>query len=92
MGNVLPAQSRSRSREGVKPFKFKHKGKQYEYLYIEDEKGLLELIQMGAIEIHPWGATIDAIDTPDRLIFDSHPAPTWISPRLNSPPKISAPG
>ena len=37
----------------VHPFKFRHKGKTYEYLFIEDEKGLLELVQMGAIEIHP---------------------------------------
>jgi bifunctional non-homologous end joining protein LigD len=59
----------------VHVFKFHHKGKQYEYLYIEDEKGLLEVIQMGAIEIHPWGAPIDAIDYPDRLIFDLDPAP-----------------
>jgi bifunctional non-homologous end joining protein LigD len=59
----------------VKPFKFRHKGKSYEYLYIEDEKGLLEIIQMGAIEIHPWGASVDAIDYPDRLIFDLDPAP-----------------
>ena len=59
----------------VKPFKFKHKGKNYEYLYIEEVKGLLEIIQMGAIEIHPWGASIDNIDHPDRLIFDLDPAP-----------------
>jgi bifunctional non-homologous end joining protein LigD len=59
----------------VRPFKFRHKGKQYEYLYIDDEKGLLEIIQMGAIEIHPWGALVDAIDYPDRLIFDLDPAP-----------------
>lgn len=59
----------------VHPFEFRHKGKNYEYLYIEDEKGLLEVIQMGAIEIHPWGASIDAIDCPDRLIFDLDPAP-----------------
>ena len=59
----------------VKPFKFKHKGKNYEYLYIEDVKGLIEIIQMGAIEIHPWGASVDDIDHPDRLIFDLDPAP-----------------
>jgi len=59
----------------VQPFKFRHKGKNYEYLYIDDEKGLLELIQMGAIEIHPWGASVDAIDCPDRMIFDLDPAP-----------------
>ncbi len=59
----------------VHPFEFRHKGKRFEYLYIESEKGLLEVIQMGAIEIHPWGASIDAIDYPDRLIFDLDPAP-----------------
>ena len=59
----------------VKPFKFRHKGKNYEYLYIEDAKGLLEIIQMGAIEIHPWGASVDDIDHPDRMIFDLDPAP-----------------
>jgi bifunctional non-homologous end joining protein LigD len=59
----------------VHPFKFRRKGKNYEYLYIEDEQGLLEVIQMGAIEIHPWGAPVDAIDYPDRMIFDLDPAP-----------------
>lgn len=59
----------------VRPFKFKHKGKSYEYLYIDDAKGLLEIVQMGAIEIHPWGASVDNIDHPDRMIFDLDPAP-----------------
>ncbi|HUQ94628.1 MAG TPA: DNA ligase D [Bryobacteraceae bacterium] len=59
----------------VHPFEFRHKGKRYEYLYIDDEKGLLEVIQMGAIELHPWGASVDGIDYPDRLIFDLDPAP-----------------
>ncbi len=59
----------------IKPFAFKHNGKKYEYFYIENEKGLLEVIQMGAIELHPWGAPVEAIDYPDRLIFDLDPAP-----------------
>jgi bifunctional non-homologous end joining protein LigD len=59
----------------VHPYKFRHKGKVYNYFYIEDEKGLMELVQMGTVEIHPWGATIDAIDYPDRMIFDLDPAP-----------------
>lgn len=59
----------------IKPFAFKHKGKKYEYFYIENEKGLLEVVQMGAIELHPWGAPVDAIDYPDRMIFDLDPAP-----------------
>jgi bifunctional non-homologous end joining protein LigD len=57
----------------IKPFRWKHKGKSYEYLYIQDAKALIELIQMGAIEIHPWGARVDRIDYPDRLIFDLDP-------------------
>jgi bifunctional non-homologous end joining protein LigD len=59
----------------VRPFAFRNNGKKFEYLYIEDEKGLLEIIQMGAIELHPWGATVDAIDFPDQMIFDLDPAP-----------------
>jgi bifunctional non-homologous end joining protein LigD len=59
----------------VRPFAFRNNGKKYEYLYIEDEKGLLEVIQMNTIELHPWGAPIDAIDHPDRMIFDLDPAP-----------------
>lgn len=59
----------------VRSFEFKNKGKTYEYLYIEDERGLLEVVQMGAVELHPWGASIDCIDRPDRMIFDLDPAP-----------------
>ncbi len=59
----------------VRTFEFKNKGKTFEYLYIEDEKGLLEIVQMGGIELHPWGARVDAIDYPDRMIFDLDPAP-----------------
>jgi bifunctional non-homologous end joining protein LigD len=57
----------------IKPFRWKHKGKSYEYLYIKEDKGLIELAQMGAIEIHPWGAKVGKIDYPDRLIFDLDP-------------------
>jgi len=59
----------------VYPFEFHHKGKKYEYLYIKDEMGLMELVQMGCVEIHPWGATVNKIDYPDRVIFDLDPAP-----------------
>jgi bifunctional non-homologous end joining protein LigD len=59
----------------VQPYHFKHKGKNYEYLFIADAKGLMEIVQMGAIEIHPWGAGVDDIDHPDRMIFDLDPAP-----------------
>jgi bifunctional non-homologous end joining protein LigD len=57
----------------VRPFRWKHKGKSYEYLYIEDVKGIVEFAQMGAIELHPWGARVKSIDYPDRMIFDLDP-------------------
>jgi bifunctional non-homologous end joining protein LigD len=59
----------------VRSFKFRHNKESHEYLYIEDEKGLLEVIQMGAIELHPWGAPVASIDFPDRIVFDLDPAP-----------------
>src|SRR5690349_11412351 len=43
------------------------------YLYIRDEPGLIALVQMGVLEIHPWGALIDRTDRPDRVIFDLDP-------------------
>ena len=60
----------------ILPFKWEHNGSHYEYLYIESVQGLLEVVQMGAIEIHPWGSTVKRIDYPDRLIFDLDPDPT----------------
>lgn len=43
-------------------------------LWIENLDGLLALVQASAVELHPWGATIDDLDRPDRLIFDIDPA------------------
>ena len=48
-------------------------GEAMPYLYIDDERGLLELIQMDTIELHAWGATAAAPDHPDRMIFDLDP-------------------
>jgi bifunctional non-homologous end joining protein LigD len=40
---------------------------------IENAAGLRALAQMSAIEIHPWGATLDDIERPDRLVIDLDP-------------------
>jgi bifunctional non-homologous end joining protein LigD len=45
-----------------------------ELLFIEDLDGLVALVQSGVLEIHPWGATIDAIEKPDRIVMDLDPA------------------
>jgi bifunctional non-homologous end joining protein LigD len=44
------------------------------YLYIEDVAGLVAMVQMGTLEIHPWGVRIEKPDRPDRIIFDLDPA------------------
>ncbi|MCA1798823.1 MAG: DNA ligase D [Xanthomonadaceae bacterium] len=44
-----------------------------EYIYVEDTEGLLELVQMNALEFHPWGATTADPERPDRLVFDLDP-------------------
>ena len=59
--------------QDVYPFHWKYKGSSYKYIYVNDAKGIMEMIQMGVIEIHPWGATIDNIHMPDRMIFDLDP-------------------
>ena len=46
-----------------------------ELLYIEDLDGLAALVQLGVVEVHVWGATIDAIETPDQVVFDLDPDP-----------------
>ena len=45
------------------------------YLKIEDAAGLEAAAQIGALEIHIWGARVDAIERPDRLVFDLDPGP-----------------
>ncbi|MEA1015876.1 non-homologous end-joining DNA ligase [Sphingosinicella sp. LY1275] len=44
------------------------------YLYLEDVAGLIAMVQMGVLEIHPWGVTVERPDRPDRVIFDLDPA------------------
>ena len=61
--------------DDVHPFFWRYKGSSYKYIYVKDVKGIMEMIQMGVIEIHPWGATVDRVHTPDRMIFDLDPDP-----------------
>ena len=44
-----------------------------EFLYIEDFEGLAALVQIGVVEIHIWGATVDKIGMPDQFVFDLDP-------------------
>ncbi len=44
-----------------------------DYLYVDDADGLLACVQMGTIEFHGWGSHVDAVEEPDRMIFDLDP-------------------
>ncbi len=43
------------------------------YLYVEDAHGMLACVQMGTIEFHGWGARVEDVEKPDRLVFDLDP-------------------
>jgi bifunctional non-homologous end joining protein LigD len=44
-----------------------------DYLYVDSAEGLLSCVQMGTIEFHGWGSKADAVELPDRMIFDLDP-------------------
>jgi len=48
-------------------------GDKAEYLYVNDLKGIVAGVQMNTLEFHIWGSRIDAIEKPDRLVFDLDP-------------------
>ncbi len=53
--------------------KIKEKQKTEEYVAIDDVAGLISLVQMGVLEIHPWPAREDNVERPDQLVFDLDP-------------------
>ncbi|ANK12734.1 DNA ligase D [Erythrobacter neustonensis] len=44
-----------------------------DYLFVTDQRGILQCVQMGTIEFHAWGSRVDAVDQPERMIFDLDP-------------------
>jgi bifunctional non-homologous end joining protein LigD len=46
-----------------------------DYLVIRDLAGLLATVQMGVLELHPWGSRTDSVEQPDRMILDLDPDP-----------------
>lgn len=43
------------------------------YAQVKDLSGLIGLVQMNVLEIHPWGSRADDPDKPDRIVFDLDP-------------------
>ena len=55
----------------------KREGGEGTRLWVHDLAGLLGLLEIGAVELHPWNASIDDIEHPDMLVFDLDPARVW---------------
>lgn len=44
-----------------------------EFFYIENATGLISEAQMGTLEFHTWGSSIDNLEYPDMMVFDLDP-------------------
>jgi bifunctional non-homologous end joining protein LigD len=42
-------------------------------LWVDSVDGLLGLVEIGVVELHPWGSRVDDIERPDVLTFDLEP-------------------
>ena len=49
------------------------KGKKHIYMYVQNEVGLLQLVQMGTMEFHAWQSSLSHQGKPDQVIFDLDP-------------------
>ncbi len=60
--------------KGIVTFKIPNSGGEpEEYFYIDNEIGLLYEAQMGTLEFHTWGSSIDDPEKPDMMVFDLDP-------------------
>jgi bifunctional non-homologous end joining protein LigD len=57
-------------------------GAQATYIYPLDAASVIELVQFGVLEFHPWGSTIKKPDLADRVVFDLDPGDNVAWPRV----------
>ncbi|PBB95977.1 DNA ligase D [Mesorhizobium sp. WSM3862] len=51
----------------------KREGGEGTRVWVDDLDGLLGLVEMDAVELHPWNATVDDIEHADRIVLDLDP-------------------
>ena len=59
--------------QGLRGVMIKEKSGREEYVVVDDLAGLVSLVQMGVLEMHPWPARADKVELPDMLVFDFDP-------------------
>ncbi len=48
-------------------------GAQEPYITLSTPEAIVELAQVGVLEVHPWGSRNDSLEKPDRIIIDLDP-------------------
>ncbi|MGN1201561.1 MAG: DNA ligase D [Candidatus Caccovivens sp.] len=48
-------------------------GEKSDYFYVKNTVGLLNEVQLGTIEFHPWGSHVKTLEKPDYMVFDLDP-------------------
>lgn len=51
----------------------KREGGVVPHVVVEEEAALLELVQFGVVELHPWLSLADDLERPDRIVLDLDP-------------------
>ncbi|MNL23436.1 putative DNA ligase-like protein [compost metagenome] len=65
--------------EHVEEVDIREKNEIQKYMIVNSTEGLLDLVQMGAFELHNWNCHQEDIEHPDQFIIDLDPGPgvTW---------------
>ncbi len=48
-------------------------GETEDYFYIDNAAGLVSEAQMGTLEFHIWGSSVETLEMPDMMVFDLDP-------------------
>lgn len=61
--------------DAIDSIPIREKSETADYVVIHDLAGLISLVQMSVLELHPWSSRIDRVEQPDQVIFDLDPGP-----------------
>jgi bifunctional non-homologous end joining protein LigD len=70
--------------EFLEPIDVPEGGSTATYMMANNVGAIVSLLQMGVLEIHPWGSRRPHLDRPDRIVMDFDPDETLPWPELNA--------